>query len=57
MTVWPQLGACFVCLVFKSEMQQPEIVASFVTMQYICRVRTESFRKLKRDSTMKNEDD
>lgn len=33
MTLWPRLGACFICLVFKSEMHQPEIVAFLVTMQ------------------------
>lgn len=42
MTVWPRLGTCFVCLVFKTEMHQPNIVASLVTVQIIHRLRADS---------------
>lgn len=43
MTVWPRLGACFVCLVLKNEMHQPKIVASLVTVQSIHRLRADSY--------------
>lgn len=42
MTVQTRLGTCFVCLVFKTEMHQPKIVASLVTVQIIHRLRADS---------------
>lgn len=42
MTVQPRLGACFVCLVFKTERHQPKLVSSLVTMQVIYRPRAYS---------------